>query len=251
MTAPKLGGLRPEDSGIWTLNTLNGRNFELFLLFGVIFIFWNFGHVFISGFPFFFESFTWWPFQTQPRKRPEQPRWSSRINDYQEVYRERVTWLLRGGFAQVLRHFPKWIWCLAEASIDLEKRERGTHGIRWILVFHEKFTWASKMDTVQIYLIHLGTTFPVACFRHLRMESDLFSQAGSWGHKRKQGQQRFRNPQRIRSSSSGGVLVGRRSLWRSHSPRLTLKHDWMPLSPRRHGVVSSGMLWPEEKLEIS
>ena len=47
------------------------------------------------------------------------------------------------------------------------------------------------------------------------------------------------------SSSSGGVL-GHRSLWRSHSPRLTPKHDWMPLSLRRHGVViGRGMLWPQ------
>lgn len=119
------------------------------------------------------------------------------------------------------------------------------------LFFHEKFTWTSKMDTVQIYLIDLVTTFLVARFRHLRMESDFFSQAGSWGCKHRkqgqQGQQRFRNPQIefFESSSSGGVL-GHRSLWRSHSPRLTLKHDWMPLSLRRHGVViGRGMLWPQ------
>ena len=65
------------------------------------------------------------------------------------------------------------------------------------------------MDTVQIYLIDLVITFLVACFRHLRMESDFFSQARSWGRKhRKQGQQHFRNPQIefFDSSSSGGVL---------------------------------------------
>lgn len=66
------------------------------------------------------------------------------------------------------------------------------------LFFHEKFTWTSKMDTVQIYLIDLVTTFLVARFRHLRMESDFFSQAGSWGRKqRKQGQQCFSNASEI------------------------------------------------------
>ena len=80
------------------------------------------------------------------------------------------------------------------------------------LFFHEKFTWTSKMDTVQIYLIDLVTTFLVARFRHLRMESDFFSQARSWGRKQRkqgqQGQQRIRNPQIefFESSSSGGVL---------------------------------------------
>ena len=56
----------------------NGRN-RFFVFVGVIVILWNFGHVFISGFPVFyrkFESlkrcFTCWPSQTQPRKRPQQ-----------------------------------------------------------------------------------------------------------------------------------------------------------------------------------
>lgn len=105
----------------------NGRN-RFFVFVGVIFILWNFGHVFISGFPVFIESLKVWNAVlhvdhlrlNQEKDHNNLMKFKDqRSNDYQEVYRERMTWLLRGGFAQVLRHFPKWIWCLAEASIDL------------------------------------------------------------------------------------------------------------------------------------